>query len=98
MHQPVDPLSTWSFFIVKMHVHSKLDTLNLPSNNPQDMPGINFRLYKDGNTELDLQAMAEGIEFGRKVVNSIIAPIRPFIKTSPYPGNVPCDTKDYILN
>jgi choline dehydrogenase len=97
VQEPVDPPSTWSFSMVIMHVHGKLGTLNLTSNNPQDMPDINFRLYEDGNGELDLQAMAEGIEFGRKVVNSVAAPIGPFNETSPCPGNVPCDTKDYIL-
>jgi choline dehydrogenase len=83
--------------MVKTHVHAKLGTLNLTSNNPQDMPGINFRFYEDANGQLDLQAMVEGIEFGRKVVNSVPAPIGPFNETSPCPGNVRCDTKAYIL-
>jgi choline dehydrogenase len=39
----------------------------------------------------------EGIEFGRKVVNSVPVPIGPFNETSPCPGNVRCDTKAYIL-
>jgi choline dehydrogenase len=92
-----DPPNTWSYSMVKMHVHGKLGTLNLTSNNPQDMPDINFRFYEDANGQLDLQAMVEGIEFGRKVVNSIPTPIGPFNETSPCPRNVPCDTKDYIL-
>jgi choline dehydrogenase len=94
---PADPPNTWSYSMVKMHVHGKLGTLNLTSNNPQDMPDINFRFYEDADGQLDLQAMVEGIEFGRKVVNSVPAPIGPFNETSPCPGNVPCDTKDYIL-
>jgi choline dehydrogenase len=94
---PQDPPNTWSFSMVKMHVHGKRGTLNLTSNNPQDMPDINFRFYEDAGGQLDLQAMREGIEFGRNVVNSVPAPIGPFNETSPCPGNVPCDTKDYIL-
>jgi choline dehydrogenase len=94
---PADPPNTWSYSMVKMHVHGKLGTLNLTSNNPQDMPEINFKFYEDANGQLDLQAMVEGIEFGRKVVNSVPTPIGPFNETSPCPGNVPCDTKDYIL-
>jgi choline dehydrogenase len=92
-----DPPSTWSFSMVKMHVHGKLGTLNLTSNNPQDMPDINFRFNEDENGELDLQALSEEIDFGRKVANSVAVPIGPFNDTSPWPGNVPCDTKDYIL-
>jgi choline dehydrogenase len=37
------------------------------------------------------------MEFGRKVVNSLAAPIGLFNETDPCPGNVPCDTKEYIL-
>jgi choline dehydrogenase len=35
--------------MVKMLVHGKLGTLNLTSNNPQDVPDINSRLYEGGN-------------------------------------------------
>jgi len=97
VEEPTDPPSTWSYSLVKMHVHGKLGTLNLTSKNPQDMPEINFRFYEDSDGHLDLQAMAEAIEFGRKAASSVDAPLGPFNETSPCPGNVPCDTEDYIL-
>jgi choline dehydrogenase len=83
--------------MVKMHVRGKLGTLNLTSNNPQDMPDNNFRFYEDADGQLDLQAMVDGIEFRRKVVTSMPAPIGPFNETIPCPRNVRYDTKDYIL-
>jgi len=97
VEEPADLPSTWSYSLVKMHVHGKLGMLNLTSSNPQDMPEINFRFYEDADGHLDLQAMAEAVEFGRKATNSVDAPLGPFNETSPCPGNVPCDTRDYIL-
>ena len=50
---PPDPPNTWSYSMVKMHVHGKFGTLNLTSN-PQDMPDINFRFYEGANGQPDL--------------------------------------------
>jgi choline dehydrogenase len=88
-----DPPSARTVSMVKMHVHGKIGTLNLTSNNPQDIPDISFRFYD----RLGLQAMAEGIEFSRKVVNTVAVPISPFNETSPCPGNVPRYERLYIL-
>jgi hypothetical protein len=43
------------------------------------MLDINFRFYEDANGQLDLQAMAEGLEFGCKVVDSVAARISSFM-------------------
>jgi choline dehydrogenase len=61
------------------------------------MPDINLRSYEDKERQLDLHAMVKGIDFGRRVVNSVQSPIGPFIEMNPCPGNVEYDTKDSLL-
>jgi choline dehydrogenase len=68
---PADPPSTFLFNIAKMHSRSHLGTVLLKSSNPRDTPDINFRFFEDEDAEEDLEAMVEGVEFGRRVFASL---------------------------
>ena len=92
----LDPPTTFGFSMAKMHPSGRLGTVNLRSADPRDVPEINFRFFEDADGDSDLQAMAEGIEFGRKVFDSVGAPIGPFVETDPCAGNRTCDVKDWI--
>lgn len=59
------------------------------------MPEINFRFF-EGTGEADLEAIAEGVEFGRKVFGSIGTPLGPFTEAFPCNGTEACDVKEAI--
>lgn len=93
---PGDPPSTVDFSMVKMNPNGKLGTVELVSANPQDVPDINFRFFEDEGADDDLQALKEGIEFGRKVLASISSPLAPFTEVLPCKGGAKCDEKQVI--
>lgn len=92
---PAVPGSRFDFSMVKIHPEGRGGTVTLTSNNPRDMPEINFRFF-EGTGEADLEAIAEGVEFGRKVFNSIGAPLGPFTESFPCNGTETCDVKEVI--
>ena len=92
---PIDPPSTFGFSMAKIHPQSRKGTVMLRSTDPRDVPEINFRFFED-NAESDLNAMAEGIEFGRKVFDSITAPLGPFTEQDPCQDGKECDVKEHI--
>jgi choline dehydrogenase len=88
--------NTWDFSMVKMNPQGKKGTLRLVSTDPRDTPDINFRFFEEGG-EVDLQALADGVEFGRKVFDSINAPLGPFKEYLPCAsGKRDCDVKEVI--
>ncbi|EPE33453.1 FAD/NAD(P)-binding protein [Glarea lozoyensis ATCC 20868] len=93
---PAHGPNTFDFSIVKMNPQGKKGTLRLVSNDPRDMPDINFRFFEEGG-EVDLQALVDGVEFGRKVFDSIAAPLGPFKEILPCAsGKRDCDVKEEI--
>jgi choline dehydrogenase len=92
---PFDPPSTIGFSMAKMHPQNRLGTVILRSSDPRDTPDINFRFF-DENGDADLAAMAEGVEFGRRVFHSLAAPLAPFTETDPCDGLRTCDVKEHI--
>jgi choline dehydrogenase len=95
---PNDPPSTFAFNIAKIHSRSRLGTVALRSADPRDVPDINFRFFEDEDGEKDIEAMAEGIEFGRSVYRALSnSSIGPFQESMPCVGTFGgCDTKAFV--
>jgi len=95
---PFDPPSTFGFSMVKIHPQTNAGTVLLKSADPRDTPDINFKFW-EGNaegTDADLNAIAEGIEFGRKVFDSVPAPLGPFKENFPCDADRDCDVKEVV--
>jgi choline dehydrogenase len=93
---PAPTPNTFDFSIVKMNPQGKKGTVRLVSSDPRDTPDINFRFFEEGG-EVDLQAIADGVEFGRKVFDSIPTPLGPFKEILPCASGVrDCNVKETI--
>lgn len=59
---------TWA--ILKAHTSNRAGSVRLTSSNPRDVPAISFRYFDEGgdNAEDDLEAMADGVEFARRLM------------------------------
>ena len=69
---------------VKMDIQSRAGYVRLRSADPQDVPEINFNFFQDG-AEHDLQALAEGTELVKRILNGIGPPYAPFTQIAPNP-------------
>ena len=76
------PQSAVSINMAKIHPRSTSGTVKLRSTDPRDTPEINFNFFSQGGNE-DLQAMLEGVQWGRKVLSSVGAPLGPFSELHP---------------
>jgi choline dehydrogenase len=56
---------TWA--ILKAHTRNRAGTVRLRSADPRDVPDISFNYFNDGG-EHDLEAMADGVAFARRVM------------------------------
>lgn len=57
---------TWA--VLKAHTRNTAGTVTLRSSDPRDTPEINFRYFEEGtDAEADLDAVAEGVEFVRRI-------------------------------
>jgi choline dehydrogenase len=92
---PLDPPNSFGFAIIKFHPQGHGGTVNLVSNNPRDVPDINFHFF-EGTGEADLEAFAEAVEFGRKVYDQVSPPLGPFTENFPCDGNQDCDVKNVV--
>ncbi|CAG8979109.1 hypothetical protein HYALB_00000242 [Hymenoscyphus albidus] len=92
---PADGPDIFDFSMVKFNPQNDLGTVRLTSKSPFDTPDINFRFFEKGG-DVDLQALADGVEFGRKVFDSIAAPLGPFKEVLPCIGERNCDVKENI--
>lgn len=96
---PGEPQSEFDFSMVKMHTQSRLGTLKLTSNDPRDVPSINFRFFEGEGADADLQAFAEGINLGRKIFDSLTeagSELAPFSELLPCSGTRNCDVKEVV--
>jgi choline dehydrogenase len=73
---------TWA--ILKGHTQNTAGRVTLRSNDPQDVPEINFHYFDEGNdtSKEDLESMVEGVEFVRRVTQFT----RGIIKQEVVPG------------
>ncbi|KAH8812992.1 hypothetical protein F5884DRAFT_879142 [Xylogone sp. PMI_703] len=96
---PFDPPTAWNFAIVKIHPQNSAGTVLLRSADARDVPDINFRFF-EGNTtaaDLDIEAMAEAVEFGRRALNlTDAATLGPWTESFPCQGNHTCDVDEII--
>ncbi|KAL2108232.1 hypothetical protein VUR80DRAFT_4097 [Thermomyces stellatus] len=60
----------YTYTISESHSRNKAGYVRLLSSDPLDVPEINFEYFADGGDE-DVQALVEGIEFTRRVFDSI---------------------------
>ncbi|XP_044717708.1 GMC oxidoreductase domain-containing protein [Hirsutella rhossiliensis] len=96
-----DPPTTFSFAM--LHAQGRNHgggSVGLRSADPRDVPDIFFNFWAEG-AEQDLQALYEGIEFGRDVLSSMAEPVGPFTEFQPCLGRVGANctaqaTKDFI--
>jgi len=95
---PSDPPSTWGFAMVKFGTESRGGYVKLQSNNPREVPDINFRFFEDGSAgDADLNALAEAVDYGRKIFDAIPAPLGPFKENWPCEdGTRSCNVKQII--
>ncbi|KFI22489.1 glucose-methanol-choline oxidoreductase [Nitrosococcus oceani] len=59
---------TWTWLILKAHTNNTAGTVTLKSNNPREMPEINFNYFQEGGKE-DLQAVVKGVKLARSFLN-----------------------------
>ena len=88
--------SNFDFSMVKIHTQSHSGTVKLASNDPRDMPLINFRLFEGPGADADLDAYVEAVEMGRSVFASLNSTLGPWTETLPCKGNTTCDAKAFI--
>ncbi|KAF2794930.1 GMC oxidoreductase [Melanomma pulvis-pyrius CBS 109.77] len=67
----------WVWIVLKAHSRNNAGTVTLKSSDPRDTPLINFKSFDEGvkgngEDEKDLQAVVEGMEFGRKIFKSVL--------------------------
>lgn len=92
---PTDPANTWGFAIVKIHPQSRGGTVLLKSSDPRDVPDINFRFF-EGTGEADLEAFSDAVDYSRKILDSVEAPVGPFAENFPCDASRDCDVKETV--
>jgi choline dehydrogenase len=96
-----DPATTFSFAMVHAQGRNhEGGTVKLRSADPRDVPEVFFNFWAEGADE-DLQALYEGIEFGREVLSGVAEPVGPFTEFQPCEGLIGTNcteaaTKDFI--
>jgi choline dehydrogenase len=95
-----DPASTFSFAMVHTQGRNDRGTVKLRSADPRDVPEIFFDFWAE-NADVDLQALYEGVEFGRAVLSGVESPVGPFTEFQPCVGEIGTNcteeaTKDFI--
>lgn len=87
----------WSWITLKAHTGSNDGTVLLKSADPRDTPNITFNMFSQGG-DVDLQAMAEGLEYSRRATADVIPLDGSFSEV--WPGadvSSTEDLKDYIF-
>jgi choline dehydrogenase len=95
---PFDGANTFSFSIIKIHPQTHASTVSLRSADPREVPDINFRFWEgnDAGADAELEALAEGIDFGRKIFDAVGAPLAPFKENFPCGEERDCDVKEVV--
>jgi len=95
---PSDPPSTWGFAMVKFGTESRGGYVKLQSNNPREVPDINFKFFEDDNAgDADIDALVEAVDYGRKIFDAIPTPLGPFTENWPCEdGTHSCNVKQTI--
>ncbi|KAM3417699.1 hypothetical protein BST61_g5934 [Cercospora zeina] len=94
----------WSWLVLKAQPQNNAGTVTLRSTNPRDVPDILFRTLDTGNTtdggdERDLQALYEGLMWGRKAFDELIPLNGTFTEDKPGRNvSAEAEVKEYIKN
>jgi choline dehydrogenase len=94
----------WVWIILKARARNNAGTVSLVSTDPQQMPKITMNsldtgVTTDGAADKDLQAIYEGVQFGRRAFDKVVPLGGSFTET--WPGaNVSseADVKEFIKN
>jgi choline dehydrogenase len=80
----------YTWVVLKFRQEDKSGTVTLKSNNPFDVPEINFNFYQgpDANhptndADHDLDAMVEGVRLARQLFSGVAAPVGPLVELIP---------------
>ncbi|KAI0539816.1 GMC oxidoreductase [Xylaria digitata] len=73
----------WTWDVLQFRPHNSSGTVRLRSNDPFNVPEINFDINND--PERDLIAIAEGVLLARENLHSVKAPVGPFTDVTPPP-------------
>lgn len=94
-HVPAEYRNRFTWAILKGHTRNRGGTVQLRSGDPRDTPVINFNYFPAGReSELDLNALAEGVEFVRRIAHNT-----PGFRREIYPGpdvKTRADIKQYV--
>lgn len=93
----------WTWITLKAHSRNNAGTVILQSSDPRDMPLINFNSFDTGVTangaaDKDLQAVYEGMQFSRKIFQSLIPLSGGFTEVWPGPNVKGDELKQFIKN
>ncbi|KAL0940616.1 choline dehydrogenase [Colletotrichum truncatum] len=84
---PVDPAGTYGVSMVRQHPQNRAGTVKLLSANPQDVPEINFNLFKQGR-EADMGAMKDVVAWVRRIYAKVAGPSGPITPREPPCPNI----------
>lgn len=90
---------TWA--VLKAHTRNRAGSVTLRSNDPRDMPLVNFRYFEEGDDQAgsDLQAVVQAIQFVRRMTAPLIAKGSIAEECAPGPGvNSTEALADYVRN
>ncbi|OTA73140.1 putative GMC oxidoreductase [Hypoxylon sp. CO27-5] len=62
--------NVYTYTISESHSRNRAGTVTLRTSDPRDVPEINFNYFTDGGED-DIQGLVDGIEFARKIFNSM---------------------------
>ncbi|OHW98423.1 choline dehydrogenase [Colletotrichum incanum] len=84
---PTDPAGIYGVSMVKQHPQNRAGTVKLLSADPQDVPEINFNLFKQGR-ETDMGAMKDTIAWVRRIYAKVAGSSGPITPREPPCPNV----------
>jgi choline dehydrogenase len=75
----------WTWLTLKAHARNNAGTVTLSSRDPRDVPQIDFNYWAAGGAQ-DLQAVYEGVQFSRQMLQAAQAVVGPVTEEWPGPG------------
>src|SRR5258706_8578861 len=77
----------FSWAILKAHTGNRSGSVTLRTNSPTDVPEIAFRYFPEGDVDIDLEAVVDGVELIRSLGDAVrTAPSTTFTEVLPGPS------------